>query len=125
MLINPTGLDWHRFQVAISPQGELLGCGQIKSHADGLLELASIAVMKHTRGKGIGRAVIETLLALESSRPLYLMCRARLESLYEKFDFYTVQFEEMPPYFRRICYAERIFNRKSQNHDRLLVMRLD
>ena len=42
--INPTGLGWRRFLVAVTPQGRLLGCGQIKLHADGSREMASIAV---------------------------------------------------------------------------------
>src|SRR3989304_5329525 len=42
--INPRGLDWRRFQVAVDPGGRLVGCGQVKPHADGSRELASIAV---------------------------------------------------------------------------------
>ena len=30
--INPTGLDWTRFVVAVNEQDELLGCGQLKPH---------------------------------------------------------------------------------------------
>jgi N-acetylglutamate synthase-like GNAT family acetyltransferase len=123
--INPIGLDWHRFQVTLSPTGELLGCGQIKPHSDGSKELASIAVVENERGKGFARAIIATLLTLEPDRPLFLMCRARLNSFYGKFGFKSVEFEEMPPYFKRISRLERIFNSSSGVDDRLLVMRLD
>jgi len=54
--INPTGLDWHHFWVAVDAQDSLLGCGQLKPHGDGSLELASIAVQPQQRGKGIARA---------------------------------------------------------------------
>jgi len=123
--INPIGLDWRRFLVAVAPQGNLLGCGQIKPHADGSREMASIAVQEQARNQGVARAVIEALLALEPERPLYLMCRARLKLFYVKFRFHSIELEEMPPFFRRISRAERIFNSKAQLDDRLLVMSLD
>lgn len=123
--INPTGLDWRRFLVAISLQNELLGCGQIKPHADGSSELASIAVDERARGNGIARGIIAALLAKEATRPLYLMCRARLELFYLKFEFRVIPSDEMPPYFRRINQLARLFNRNAASEDRLIVMRLD
>jgi N-acetylglutamate synthase-like GNAT family acetyltransferase len=123
--INPTGLDWRRFLVAVSPDNTLLGCGQIKPHFDGSRELASIAVKEHVRGQGVARAVIQELLTRELMRPLYLMCRARLELLYVKFGFRAIDQDEMPGYFQRISRAERIFNSKARAEDRLTVMRLE
>jgi len=123
--INPTGLQWNRFLVAVTPQGNLLGCGQIKPHADGSREMASIAVQEQARGQGVAREVIEALLKLDPERPLYLMCRARLKLLYNIFGFHAIGLEEMPPYFRRIRLVERIINSKARQADRLLVMRLD
>jgi N-acetylglutamate synthase-like GNAT family acetyltransferase len=123
--INPTGLDWRRFLVAVTPDNELLGCGQIKAHSDGSRELASIAVREQARGQGVARAVIEKLVVREPTRPLYLMCRARLGSLYAKFGFHSIGFDDMPLYFQRISRAERIFNSKAQPDDRLLIMRMD
>jgi N-acetylglutamate synthase-like GNAT family acetyltransferase len=111
--------------VAISTDGGLLGCGQIKPHSDGSKELASIAVQENSRGRGIARKIIMTLIGLEVDRPVYLMCRARLNKFYNKYGFHTINLEEMPPYFKRICRLERIFNSTSNSDDRLLVMRLD
>ena len=123
--INPTGLDWSRFLVAAGPEGNLIGCGQIKPHADGSRELASIAVQEQVRGQGVARAVIEALFDLVPERPLYLMCRTRLRSFYVKWGFHAIGQEEMPPYFRRISCVEGIFNSEAQPEHRLLVMRLD
>jgi N-acetylglutamate synthase-like GNAT family acetyltransferase len=120
--INPIGLDWWRFLVAVTPQGNLIGCGQIKPHTDKSREMASIAVQQDARGQGVARAVIEGLLALEPERPLYLMCRSRLKLFYVKFGFHAIRMEEMPLYFRRISRVERIFNSKAQPDERLLVM---
>jgi N-acetylglutamate synthase-like GNAT family acetyltransferase len=99
--INPMGLDWRRFVVAVNEQEEIIGCGQIKPHGKDVLELASIAVRPECRRQGIARAIIERLLA-DGPRPLYLMCRTRLQPLYEKFGFRAIRFEEMPRYFQRI-----------------------
>ena len=123
--INPFGLDWRHFIVAVTASGLLLGCGQVKIHADGSRELASIAVQESTRGQGIARAIIEELLRQEAHRPLYLMCRARLETLYAKFGFRAIGAEEMSPYFRKIKRAEQIFNAHGEPEDRLLVMCLE
>ncbi|MBI4732442.1 MAG: GNAT family N-acetyltransferase [Chloroflexi bacterium] len=123
--INPTGLDWRRFLVAVTPQEDFLGCGQVKRHADGSRELASLAVQEQARGRGVARAIILELLRQETARPLYLMCRAALEPLYIKFGFRPISLQEMPPYFRRISRLERLVNRKGNPEDRLLVMRLD
>jgi amino-acid N-acetyltransferase len=123
--INPIGLDWRRFLVVVTPKGNLLGCGQIKRHTDGSRELASIAVQEQERGQGLARVIISALLTLEQERPIFLMCRARLQLLYVKFGFHPIKPEDMPPFFRRISHLERIINSKSQPEDRLLVMRLD
>lgn len=123
--INPTGLDWRRFLVAVAPGGELLGCGQIKPHRDGSRELASIAVHEQARGQGVARAVIEELVRQETARPLYLMCRAGLEAFYRKFGFYPIAFADMPPYFRRISSLARLLPSSRDSADRLLVMRLE
>jgi len=99
--INPTGLDWKRFVVATYQKGEVIGCGQLKPHGKEILELASIAVHPKHRNQGVASAIIENLLA-DSPRPLYLMCRSRLEPLYQKFGFHAIYYEEMPRYFQRI-----------------------
>jgi N-acetylglutamate synthase-like GNAT family acetyltransferase len=122
--INPFGLNWRHFLVAVTSKDELIGCGQIKYHSDGSRELASIAVQVKARGQGVAQAVIQELLARETARPLFLMCRARLELLYAKFGFVTIGPKQMPPYFRCIRAVERIFNSKARPEDRLSVMKL-
>jgi N-acetylglutamate synthase-like GNAT family acetyltransferase len=105
--INPLDLNWEHFLLAESPQGIRLGCAQLKPHGDGSLELASLAVEEFARGRGVARALIESLLA-GSPRPLFLMCRPELGPLYERFGFRTVGPQEMTPYFRRIRKVTRL-----------------
>jgi amino-acid N-acetyltransferase len=120
--INPLALNWRRFRVAVDEQGRLLGCGQIKPHADGTRELASIAVQPEYQHQGIGKALINALLA-GLPLPIYLTCRASLGDYYRPFGFCVVQPAEMPPYFKRIWRAfnllRRLFPRQMSE---LLVM---
>jgi N-acetylglutamate synthase-like GNAT family acetyltransferase len=123
--INPMGLAWQRFLVAVTAEGELVGCGQVKPHRDGSREVASIAVRPQFRGRGAARAILEALLARETRRPLYLMCRSQLEPFYNKFGFRAVSINEMTPYFRRIFHLVGLFRGGRSSEDRLSIMRLD
>ena len=122
--INPTGLKWPRFIIAEAPDGKLIACGQIKPHIDGSKELASLAVQSEYRGRGIARAILEKLM-LNAPRPLYLMCRLQLGVFYEKFGFYTLQPENMPPYFRRISWLASMVDLFAREGNTLLVMCCD
>jgi len=121
--INPTGLDWKRFVIAVNDRDEMIGCGQLKPHGQDVLELASIAVYPEHQGKGIARAIIEHLLK-DSPRPLYLMCESSLGALYEKFGFRAISYEEMPRYFQRISKLAGLVTTLARREERLLVMKL-
>lgn len=121
--INPMGLEWKRFVVAVNAEDQVIATGQIKPHGRDILELASIAVAPEYRGRGLARAIIEHLLK-DSPRPLYLTCISSLEPLYQKFGFYSIPYEEMPRYFQRISrLAGLVFLLASQDQ-KLLVMKL-
>jgi N-acetylglutamate synthase-like GNAT family acetyltransferase len=121
--INPIGLDWKRFVVAVNDQDEMVGCGQLKPHGQGILELASIAVYPEHRGKGVARAVIEYLLK-DSPRPLYLMCESSNGKLYEKFGFRNISYEEMPRYFQRVSKLAGFVTTLARREEGLLIMKL-
>ena len=121
--INTLGLDWKRFVVAVNERDEMIGCGQLKPHGRGILELASIAVYPEHQGKGVARAIIEHLLK-DSPRPLYLMCESSLGLLYEKFGFRAIAYEEMPRYFQRISKLAGLATTLARREERLLVMKL-
>jgi N-acetylglutamate synthase-like GNAT family acetyltransferase len=121
--INPMGLDWKRFVVAVNDQDEMIGCGQLKPHGQDVLELASIAVYPEHQGKGVARAIIEDLLR-DSPRPLYLMCQSSLGPLYEKFGFRGISYHEMPRYFQRVSKLAGLVTTLAQREERLLIMKL-
>jgi len=121
--INPMGLDWKRFVVAVNDRDEMIGCGQLKPHGEGILELASIAVYPEQQRKGVARAIIENLLK-DSPRPLYLMCESSNGPLYEKFGFRAISNAEMPRYFQRISKLAGLVTTLAQREERLLIMKL-
>ena len=121
--INPMGLDWKRFIVAVDDRDQMLGCGQLKPHGGDVLELASIAVYAEQRGKGIARLIIEHLLK-DSRRPLYLMCQSSLGPLYEKFGFRAISYEEMPRYFQRLSRVAGLVETLARRKEHLLIMKL-
>lgn len=120
--INPTALNRERFLVALTPNGDFIGCGQVKPHADGTMELASVAVLPSWRGRGVARALIESLLATHPGE-LYLMCQSYLGPLYEKFGFRVISEPEMPTYFRRVSKLAGALENLRKANETLLIMR--
>lgn len=121
--INPMGLDWRRFIVAVDSSDQVIGTGQIKPHGSDVLELASIAVSPDHRGEGIARAIIEHLLK-NSPRPLYLTCLSTMGPLYEKFGFVSLSYAGMPKYFQRLSRVANVMMSFAREGEHLLVMKL-
>ena len=123
--INPFGLNWRHFLVAVDEQGRVVATGQIKPHRDGTLELASIATLPDYRNHGLASAII-TRLVQDTPQPLYLNCRDIMEPFYSRFGFRSLSIEEMPPsYARDMRMMERARRTVAKNMPILLVMKLD
>ncbi len=122
--LNPSGLKWERFWVAVSSGGEVVACAQVKPHADGTKELASLVVDPVWQGQGLARRLIEHFLALHPG-PLYLMCLSKLEAFYNQFGFSTVPDDALPTYFRRVKRLTKIVEFVMQEGDLILVMLRD
>ncbi len=123
--INPTGLDWRHFLVAVDEYNRVIATGQVKPLRDGTRELASIATLEDYRHQGLASAIIMQLL-VETPRPVYLVCAERLGNFYMRFGFRELVKNEMPPVLGR---EAAIFNwlRQTVAHSmsRLLVMKLE
>lgn len=122
--INPTGLEWKRFIVAVDDGGKVVACGQVKPHGEDILELASIGVLPEFRGQGLARAIIERLL-MDNPRPLYLMCMEHNGAMYEKFGFRKLGREQMPRYFQKIQKLFTLADVIRKTGEGLLVMKLE
>jgi amino-acid N-acetyltransferase len=106
--INPMGLKWERFILAVDTEEAMIGCGQIKIHRDGSHELASIAVIESWRRRGVASEIIRHLMDNNSGR-LYLTCRAGLGPFYERFGFRQADSAELSPYYRRLSKLVGLF----------------
>lgn len=119
--INPLGLDWRRFLIAVNEDGVKIGCAQTKTHKDGARELASVAVVPLYRHQGVAQDLIRKILD-DQEAPIYLTCRGSLVSFYERSGFKEmVDLDSMPAYFRKV---KRVFNwlEKRKWVERLAVM---
>lgn len=120
--INPLGLKWERFITAVDENGRIIGCGQVKPHRDGSRELASIAVVKEWRKRGIARAIIQELQKVYG-RPLWLTCVDKLTPFYQPFGFVEITDPgHMPPYFRRAKHFFNLYLKLTRHKRRLAVM---
>ena len=120
--INPMGLNWGRFLVALENDGTLIGCGQVKPHGDGSRELASIAVAREWRNQRIARAIIQEL-SEQHPLPLWLTCMSQLVPFYEPFGFVEVtERDDMPTYFRRVTRIFPLYARLMSVQGYLAVM---
>jgi N-acetylglutamate synthase-like GNAT family acetyltransferase len=119
--INPMSLDWENFLLAEDGRDGLVGCGQVKTHADGSRELASIAVEDAWRKHGIASRLV-TELQVRHGLPLWLTCQSALIGFYANFGFSEVaETVDLPPYFRKILRLARIFKWMAPG-ERLAIM---
>ena len=119
--INPMGLDWDRFIVAVTDTDEVIGCAQIKPHRDGSQELASLVVTESWQGRGVAKKLMNSLIESHNG-DLYLMCQSSLGPFYQQFDFVSVEENEMPKYFRRISKLVSFVEPLTKRGETLLVM---
>ena len=81
-------LDWRRFVVALA-HGRVIGAVQMRRHADGSRELASLVVARAFRGRGLAAQLIATLLA-QHATPVQMITGARFARRYARFGFQRV-----------------------------------
>ena len=123
--INPFGLDWRHFLVAVDAQERVIATGQIKPHRDGTRELASIATHPDFSGRGLASAIITCLLK-ENPPPLYLKCAELMGPFYTRFHFRSLALDEMPAdYARSVRLLDVLRRTVAPGISRLLVMELD
>ena len=121
--INPLGLHWPRFTVAVDERGQVIGCVQIKPHATSVKELASLVVVRPWRSRGVGAALVEAVKA-RSGGDLWLMCRGDLTPYYARLGFEVISdFPLLDPAFRRYWQLGRLVSALTLGKARLAFMR--
>jgi N-acetylglutamate synthase-like GNAT family acetyltransferase len=120
--LNPIGLNWQRFTLAVTADDQIIGCIQLKPHRGGVLELASLVVVKGWRRKGVARQLIDWLKET-AEPPIWLMCMSRLKKFYEPFGFRQVNLgEPMPAYYRWMLRLAFVINRLGPPGQSLTIM---
>lgn len=91
--MNPLGLKPERFTVAEREgSGAVVGFGQVRPlGGEGAQELASLVVEEAERGRGVGSALISSLVQQAGDAPLYLVTIGSRVQLYRRCGF-----EEVP-----------------------------
>lgn len=92
--LDPTSLDWRNFLVAEDEGGQIVGIGQVKP-LPGARELGSLVVVPAWRGRGVGAAIINALMARETG-PLYLLTRDTRVPYYARFGFRVAGWRDLP-----------------------------
>ncbi len=83
-----------QFVVAQHSGGAILGCCRLRPYPD-LCELASLAVADDARAKGVGRAIVDSVLS-RTTAPVYLICEDHVVGFFRRFSFSLILPEEAP-----------------------------
>ena len=111
--------------MAVSDEGVLIGCGQVRPHKGGIWEMASVAVDKAWRGKGLaiagGKFIVNS-----SPRPLWGTCISTSMPFYQRFGAVeVVDPKQMPSFLRFRRRLANILFRLARKKEYLAVMVLD
>lgn len=97
--LNSKGIDHPAFHV-VSMDGLIVGAAQIRRHRDGSNEFGSLVVAPAFRGRGIGRALVRTLVSQERER-LHVITTPQDAKTYEALGFHRVPGRMVPFGVRR------------------------
>ena len=92
--LNPRGLDWRRFVIA-EAGGAPIGVAQVRRHADGSRELASLVVLSEHRDRGVAGRMIDALLPDEPG-PVFTLVDRRYAQHFTRWDFHPVDPADLP-----------------------------
>lgn len=104
--LNPTGLRWEGFVVA-ETGGRVVGIVQLRRHADGATELASLVIEPEARGQGIVKLLVDGCLAGEDG-PVHAVLDRRYAADYARWGFAPVAVEELPRSIARTLRIGRV-----------------
>jgi amino-acid N-acetyltransferase len=99
--LNTEALRWPDCLVAVDETRRLIGTVQLRRHADGARELASLVVVPEWRGRGLAARLVEALLAPRHERVLVVVDAAHA-ARYERWGFVPLAPGTAPRSVRRV-----------------------
>lgn len=85
------------YVVAEAPGGEIVGCGSLKVYSRALAEVAGLAVRPDWQGTGVGRALLDQLVAEARAHGLAeLLALTRKPAFFHKAGFVAAEREHFP-----------------------------
>lgn len=123
--IFTSGIKWRNCYVAVSEEGSVVGCVQLKPHAGDIFEFTSFVVHRKWRDRGIAIALCEHVVA-QGPRPQWGTCTSDFIPFYRKFGAVEVTDSgKMPRFLRRRRRWFNIFLRLARKKEYLAVMVLE
>ena len=104
--LNPAGLRWESFVVG-ELDDRVVGIAQLRRHADGTRELASLVVEPELRGHGIATQMVDELLTDEPAA-VYVLVDRRFVSHFGRWGFDPVDVEDLPRWLGRTYRVGRV-----------------
>jgi N-acetylglutamate synthase-like GNAT family acetyltransferase len=104
--LNPADVQWPRFMVA-EQGGRIVGVGQVRVHADGAHELASLAVAPASRGNGVATGLVDALLRDQTTEVYTLIDRPFVEH-FRRWGFQRIDAGQLPRSVRRVHRVGRL-----------------
>jgi amino-acid N-acetyltransferase len=85
------------YVVAEASDGQIVGCGSLKIYSSALGEIAGLAVRTDWQGTGIGRVVVQALVAeARAHRLAELLALTRKPTFFQKLGFVSAERQHFP-----------------------------
>jgi N-acetylglutamate synthase-like GNAT family acetyltransferase len=92
------------YVVAVTPRGQIVGCGALKEYSPSVAEVAAIAVSRDVHGCGVGKAIVNAVEALALKRGIYDVFALTLQpAFFSAIGYQRVDRARYPEKIRRDC----------------------
>ena len=92
------------YVVAVTPRGQIVGCGALKEYSPSVAEVAAIAVSRDVHGCGVGKAIVNAVEALALKRGIYDVFALTLQpAFFSAIGYERVDRARYPEKIRRDC----------------------
>lgn len=90
--------------IVVEQQGQIVGCGALHFYGTHLIEIRSIAVLPEFQGRGVGRLLIDALLAEAGRHAVACVCLfTRIPDFFARFGFEVALRSDLPDKIYKDC----------------------